>query len=308
MLYPRILITGANGLVGQALVTHLSRFPDYDVLATGRDAAPRFPGGSCGYVPLDVTRPEEVRRIFMDFTPSVVVNCAAMTQADLCETQRSACWEVNVEAVDHLARLCDQHGSRLVQLSTDFVFDGADGPYREHQRPNPVNFYGKSKLAAENVVRGMATESWAIARTVLVFGHAPNLSRSNLVLWVLDRLSRNETIRVVDDQWRTPTYAPDLAAGLERLIRFGKHGIFHLSGREFLSVYDMACLVAETFDLDGSLIEPTDRDAFQENAERPLRTGFVILKAETELGYRPRSLREALHHLPSRLNSPVRTP
>ena len=186
MLFNRILITGANGLLGQELVARMSRFPEYDVLATGRDAAPRFQGGSCGYAPLDVTCHDDVTRLFQDFAPNVVVNCAAMTQVDACEEQREACWRVNVEAVEHLARQCLATGTRLIQVSTDFVFDGTDGPYREDARPKPVNFYGKSKLAAENVTRGAGLEQWAIARTVLVYGTGHDLSRSNLALWVLD--------------------------------------------------------------------------------------------------------------------------
>lgn len=305
MLYQRVLITGANGLVGQELVAQLSRVAEYDVLATGRDDALRVDAASCGYVPLDVTRPDDVRRIFEDFTPDVVVNCAAMTQVDACEADKDACWRVNVEAVETLARQCLAFGTRLVQVSTDFVFDGEDGPYAEGVRPRPVNFYGKTKLAAENAVRGAGLEQWAIARTVLVYGTGRALSRSNIALWIIDRLSKGESISVVNDQWRTPTYAPDLAAGLERIVRFGKTGVFHLSGREFLSVCDFAREVARVFDLDLGLIRPVRTDAVDHAAARPPRTGFIILKAESELGYRPRTLRTALRDLGMRLGLPV---
>src|SRR5690606_17884513 len=180
MLFKRVLITGANGLVGQELVRVLSGYPEYDVLATARDDAPRYGHASCGYAPLDVTDPSDVRHLFQDFAPSVVINCAAMTQADQCEADREACWRVNVEAVEHLARFCLASGARLIQVSTDFVFDGANGPYREDARPHPISFYGKSKLAAENAVRGAGLDQWAIARTVLVYGAGNELSRSNI--------------------------------------------------------------------------------------------------------------------------------
>ena len=301
MLYRRILITGANGLLGQALVALMSRQPEYDVLATGRDTFPRFADASCGYTALDITEPQEVERLLQDFTPDVVVNCAALTQVDLCETERDLCWRVNVDAVEHLAGQCRRIGARLVQVSTDFVFDGANGPYREEARPNPINFYGKSKLAAENVTRDAGIDGWAIARTVLVYGTANDLTRSNIALWVIDKLSKGEPIHVVTDQWRSPTYVHDLAAGIERIVRFGKTGIFHLSGREYLTVYDFARTIAEVFDLDASLIHPTDHTRFQQAAFRPPRTGFIILKAETELGYKPHTLRAALRHLGSRL-------
>ncbi|MFQ5568585.1 MAG: dTDP-4-dehydrorhamnose reductase [Rhodothermales bacterium] len=307
MLYQRVLITGANGMLGQELVTLMSRFPHYDVLATGRNGTPRFKGASCGYAPLDITACDDVRRLFQDFTPSVVINCAAMTQVDRCEEDKEACWKINAEAVEHLARQCRTGGTRLVQVSTDFVFDGENGPYREGDRPSPVNFYGKAKLAAENAAREAGLDEWAIARTVLVYGTGEALPRSNIALWIINTLSKGEAIHVVTDQWRTPTYAPDLAAGIERIVQYGKRGIFHLSGRELISIYDFAHAVAQTFDLDASLIHPTDGTRFKQRAARPPRTGFIILKAETELGYKPRSIKKALQHLGSRLGLPVTT-
>ena len=305
MLYHRVLITGANGLLGQELVSQMSACPEYDVLATARNPDPRFRGCSCGYTMLDVTSPTEIRELFQNFTPTVVINCAAMTNVDQCETDRDACWRANVEAVEHLARHCQQVGARLVQVSTDFVFDGEDGPYRETDRPNPVNFYAKSKLAAENAVRGSGVENWAIARTVLVYGTGNDLNRSNIALWVIESLSNGKQINVVTDQWRTPTYAPDLAAGIERIVRFDKSGTYHLSGREFMSIYDFARKIAEVFDLDASLIKPTDGTRFSQTAPRPPRTGFIILKAETELGFKPRPMPVALRHLGQRLGYPV---
>ncbi len=308
MLYKRILITGANGLLGQELVAQMSRHPEYDLLATARDATPRFDGGTGGYLPLDITDFDAVRRVFQDFTPDTVINCAAMTQVDRCETEREACWRINVEAVEHLARCCLQHGSRLIQVSTDFVFDGQNGPYRETDRPNPISFYGRSKLASENVVRGAGLDRWAVARTILVYGTGNRLSRSNIVLWVLDQLSRGQEIHVVTDQWRTPTYVVDLAAGIERIVRFNKSGVFHLSGRELFSIYEFALRIARVFDLDASLIHPTDGTRFRQTAARPPRTGFIILKAETELGFRPHPTDEALRHLGQRLGLSVTQP
>lgn len=305
MLYHRVLITGANGLLGQELVSQMSGYPEYDVLATARNPDPRFRGSSCGYTMLDVTEPGDVRDLFQNFTPTVVINCAAMTNVDQCESERDACWRTNVEAVENLARHCQQVGARLIQVSTDFVFDGEDGPYRESDRPNPVNFYAKSKLAAENAVRGSGVENWAVARTVLVYGTGNDLNRSNIALWVLDSLSNGKEINVVTDQWRSPTYVPDLASGIERIVRFDKRGTYHLSGREFMSIYDFARKIAEVFDLDASLIKPTDGSQFTQPAVRPPRTGFIILKAETELGYKPRPISVALRHLGQRLGYPV---
>lgn len=297
MVFQRILITGANGLLGQHLVARMSRIPEYDVLATGRHPTPRFSGGSCGYVRLDITDAQQVRQLFLDFAPSVVVNCAAMTEVDRCERDRDKAWRVNVEGVENLAQACKSHGTRFIQLSTDFVFDGIAGPYRENDRPNPVNFYGRTKLASENAVRQLGLQRWSIVRTILLYGTAPYLNRPNFVLWVVDRLSQGRSIQVVTDQFRSPTYVVDLAAGIERIVRYNKTGMFHLSGREYLSVYDFGREVARAFDLDPDLVQPTDGSRFKQTATRPPKTGFIILKAETELGYRPRTMSNALADL-----------
>ncbi len=285
----------------------MSRHPDYDILATGRDLDARFESGSCGYAPLDLTQHDDVKHIFWDFTPDVVINCAALTNVDQCEMERQACWDINCDAVEQLIRCCKKHGTRLVQLSTDFIFDGAHGPYKEEDRPNPLNFYGRSKLAAENAIRKSGLQNWAIARTVLVYGTGDQLSRSNIVLWAIDQLSSGNTIRIVDDQWRTPTYAPDLAEGLQRLVRFNKQGVYNLSGREFMSIYDFVQLIASVFELDASLIKRANSSSFSQTAPRPPTTGFIILKAETELGYRPKRVEKALAHLGARLGLPVST-
>ncbi|MFK7845782.1 MAG: NAD(P)-dependent oxidoreductase [Rhodothermales bacterium] len=307
MLYKRVLITGANGLLGQELVKVMSQHADYDILATGRDIDARFPTTSCGYVSLDITNHTDVKNLFIDFTPDVVINCAALTNVDQCEQERQACWDINCDAVEHIIRRCKQHTSKLIQVSTDFVFDGKHGPYREEDRPNPQNFYGRSKLAAENAIRKAGLRNWAIARTVLVYGTGDDLRRSNIVLWAINQLSSGNTIRIVDDQWRTPTYAPDLAEGLQRLVRYEKNGVYNLSGRDFLSMYDFVQIVASVFDLDASLIDRADMSSFSQTAIRPQKTGFIILKAESEFGFKPKSVEKALAHLGARLGLPVST-
>ena len=302
MLFNRVLITGANGLLGQALVRRLSQNHEYDVLATSHHDTPRFEGGSCGYVPLDVTQPDDVANVFEDFTPNVVINCAAMSDVAECDENRNEAWATNARAVKTLAKQCRTHGARLVQVSTDFVFNGKRGPYDEDARPDPVNYYGRTKLAGENAVREAGRSNWAIVRTVLLYGTGHNLSRSNVVLWIADQLSQNEPLHIVDDQYRTPTHVDDLAAGIDRLVHREKTGIYHISGRELVSIYELACTVAEVFGYNESLIEPVPSDFFEDDVERPPRTGFIILRAETELGYDPRSLEQGLRDVQSDLN------
>ena len=301
MFFDRILITGANGLLGQALVRRLSQNREFDVLATARDDAPRFDGGSCGYAPLDVTQPDAVENVFEDFAPNVVINCAAMSNVAECDENRNEAWAVNARAVKRLAKHCHETRARLVQVSSDFVFNGKRGPYDEDARPDPVNYYGRAKLAGENAVREAGRSNWAIVRTVLLYGTGQGLSRSNVVLWMIDELSQGHQLHIVDDQYRTPTHVDDLATGIKRLVDREKTGIYHISGRDLVSIYELACAVARVFDLDASLIEPVSSDFFEDDVDRPPHTGFIVDRAEAELDYDPRSLQDGLHDLKDRL-------
>ena len=293
-LSDRVLVTGANGLLGQALVDRLADASDLDVVATARDNAPRFAPSTCDYRPMDVTAPDAVEAVFEDVDPDVVVNCAAVSDVTACDEDRNRAWAVNARAVKRLAKHCADRRARLVQVSTDFVFNGKRGPYDESARPDPVNYYGRTKLAGENALREVDLSDWAIVRTVLLYGVGRNLSRSNVVRWMIDRLSAGETIHVVTDQWRTPTYAPDLADGIARVVERDKTGIYHISGREMVTIHELAETVADVFGFDDALIDPVESDYFEDAVQRPPKTGFIILKAETELGYDPHSLETGL--------------
>lgn len=290
----KILLTGSNGLLGQKLVARLHQEPGVDLVATSRGPnklAAHYP--AVRFVPLDVSNAAQVQEILARERPTHVIHTAAMTNADECELNRAACWQHNVSAVKHLAATCAALDAHLTHLSTDFVFGGETGPLAEDAVPGPVNFYGESKLAAEHIVQA-SFGRWAIARTVLVYGVAHNYGRTNLVLWVRDSLRSGQPIKVVADQWRTPTLAEDLAEGCWLLARQAAQGIYHLSGDEFLTPYDLALRVAAHFNLDATLIERVDASTFSQPAKRPARTGFLIEKARRELGYTPHSLAEGI--------------
>ncbi|MBC7920364.1 MAG: SDR family oxidoreductase [Ferruginibacter sp.] len=290
----RILITGANGLLGQKLVDLLTTQPDVDVIATARGKS-RLPNAAhYRYESLDVTRPEEVDRLLDEVKPHAVIHTAAMTNVDQCEGEREACWEMNVRAVEHLAAACRRHDRFLLHLSTDFIFDGLNGPYDEEAIALPVSYYGESKLAAERILQRTDSLRWAIARTVLVYGIAHDMSRSNLILWVKKSLEDGKTIQVVNDQWRTPTLAEDLALGCWLIVQQEVPGIFNLSGKDFLTPYEMAIQTAGFFRLDTSLIKLADSSTFTQPAKRPPRTGFTLDKARRVLGYEPRSFGEGI--------------
>jgi dTDP-4-dehydrorhamnose reductase len=288
----KILVTGANGLLGQKLVRHIERKTSDTVIATARKPL-NIALARGAFQILNITDPEEVKKVIRTTRPDVVVNAAAMTQVDQCETDREACVENNTTAVRHLVEACADAGCHLVQVSTDFIFDGSHGPLDETETPGPVNFYGQTKLAAEQIVTSSAV-SWSIVRTVLVYGITEDMSRSNIVLWVKKNLEEGKTINVVQDQWRTPTLAEDLAKGCYLVASKKASGIFHVSGEEMMTPYDMAMATADFFSLDKGLIHPTDSTKFKQPAARPLKTGFIIDKARRELGYQPHSFREGL--------------
>jgi dTDP-4-dehydrorhamnose reductase len=289
----RILITGSNGLLGQKLVELLRAQSNVDLIATARGAN-RLPATEgYTYASLDITVPAEVHAIFDQFKPEVVIHTAAMTNVDTCEADRSGCDVLNVDAVAFLIEACEKHGAYLCHLSTDFIFDGAAGPYTEEGIANPISYYGESKLKAEQLLFD-STIRWSIARTVLVYGIVPDMSRSNIVLWVKKSLEDGKTIQVVTDQFRTPTLAEDLAMGCWLLAKDEVEGIFNISGSDFLTPYEMAVMTADYYGLDKSLLQKADSSTFQQTAKRPARTGFVLDKAKKVLGYAPRTFQEGI--------------
>lgn len=289
----KILITGSNGLLGQKLVELLVSKAHIETIATARGDN-RLPF-SAGYrfVEMDITNPEAVDQVLGNVRPDVIIHTAAMTNVDQCEAEKEACWSLNVTATETLIAACARYRIFLEHVSTDFIFDGTSGPYREEDAPNPISFYGWSKYAAEKAVMSSDIR-WAIARTVLVYGIAHDMSRSNIILWVKKSLEEGKAIKVVTDQFRTPTLAEDLAMGCFLIADQEAKGVYHISGKDFMTPYEMAIASAEYFGLDTSLISATDASAFTQPARRPPRTGFKLTKARNVLGYEPHSFGEGI--------------
>jgi len=223
-----------------------------------------------------------------------------MTNVDECDLKKDECWDVNVNATESLVKIANEIAAHYIQVSTDFVFSGNDGPYCETDKPDPANYYGESKLAGEKLVMENCN-NWSIVRTVMVYGITENMSRSNIVLWVKNSLEAQKEIRVVNDQFRTPTLAEDLALGCLLVAKEKANGIFHISGKDMMSIYDIAINVAEFFKLDESLISPISSDVLVEKAKRPSVTGFIIEKAVEKLEYQPHSFIEGLEIIKSQL-------
>lgn len=297
----KILITGSNGLLGQKLVSALRNDAEVQLLATSRgaDRTPEPLGER--YAAMDITSPTEVDAVFAAARPDVVIHTAAMTNVDACELDPETCQLQNVTATGHLVQAAKWHSSHFIHLSTDFIFDGENGPYREEDEPAPLSIYGQSKLDAEQVVMNAGLAKWAIGRTIIVYGIAEGLSRSNVVLWAKSALEKGQPIKVVDDQWRMPTLAEDLADGCIRIAKRGAVGIFNLSGPDGMSILELVQRVGAFFHLDTSVVTPVKSDTLGQPAKRPPRTGFVLDKARKELGYAPRGFDEGLAVLKKQL-------
>ncbi|MFN8439073.1 MAG: SDR family oxidoreductase [Cytophagales bacterium] len=296
----KVLITGSNGLLGQKLISLLREDPNYVVIATARGTN-RFPDYN-GYLykSMDVCNRDEVASVVEELKPDYIVHTAAMTNVDQCETDRDNCWQLNVRSVEYLVEACRVNNVHFIHLSTDFIFDGKNGPYKEDDLAEPVSFYGDSKLAAERTIM-KSTIKWAILRTVLVYGIVNDMSRSNIILWVKKSLEDGKQITVVNDQWRTPTLAEDLAMGCMLSMKNNARGIYNISGKDFLSPLEMAYKTADYFGLNKALITPGDSSTFKQPAQRPPKTGFIIDKAQKDLGYNPHSFEEGINIVASQL-------
>ena len=286
MTKKKVLVTGSNGLLGQKIIYSLIERKDIDLLASSKGLNRLITKSGYKYIDLDITRNEEVKKVFENENPDAVINCAAMTNVDYCEENQDSCWEINVKAVENLAKSCEVSKSHLLHLSTDFVFDGKSGPYTENDKPNPLHFYAKSKLKSEEIVKKIMT-NWTIARTIIIYGITDNMSRSNIVLWAKKEIENGNTINVVKDQLRSPTLAEDLAKGCISIIDKSAFGLYHLSGPKTYSILDLVYQVADFYNLDKSLILPVTSASLNQPAPRPLSTGFDITKAKKDLDFNP---------------------
>jgi len=288
-----ILVTGSNGLLGQKLTERLLETKQFGLIATSKGAN-RYPiQEGYTYAEMDILDPDNVRTVVEKYQPDAIIHTAAMTNVDTSELEKESAYKLNVTAVKTLVSLCEQHNIQFVHLSTDFIFDGVHGPYDELSAPNPLSYYGITKLEAEEVVK-TSTCRWVILRTILVYGIVSDMSRSNIVLWAKGALEKGSPINVVNDQWRTPTLAEDLADCCLLAVEKDVHGVYNASGKDMMSISELVAQVADFWHLDKSLINEVSGETLNQVAKRPARTGFILDKAIADLGYNPRSFEEGL--------------
>ncbi len=289
----KILVTGANGFLGyylcRALLSH-----GYQVVATGRgDCRLPFIGTpNFSYFPMDLVDSNQTRTIVSQAAADFIFHAAAIGKPDDCELNKELATRINTAGTSLLLELATISCTPFCYISTDFVFDGNSGNYKEEDLVNPVNHYGVTKAEAELLVRSYPGV-WSIVRTVLVYGR-PMTGRSNLLSIVQEKLNAGQPYAVVDDQIRTPTYVEDLVNGLLLLLQKRANGIYHLCGEEVLTPYQMALQAANYLGLDPAFLIRTNSNAFKQPARRPLITGLIIDKSKQELGFQPRSFLQGL--------------
>lgn len=305
----KILITGSNGLLGQKLVYLLKTKPEIKVVATSRGENRLKDKAGYEFLSLDITDKIQTEKVIAELQPDVIINTAAMTNVDACEIQKEECWKQNVVAVENIIYAVQINEKRktknsihLIHLSTDFVFDGANGPYKEDDFPNPLAYYSQSKYEAEKLIQ-QSNIKWTIARTIIIYGVADEMSRSNIVLWAKSCLEKGDPLKIVNDQWRMPTLAEDLAEGCYLIAKKGATGIYHLSGKDFMRIDELVERVANFFHLDKSIISTVSSDTLNQAAKRPPKTGFILDKAIRDLGYNPHTFEEGLAILAQQLEN-----
>jgi|SRR5690606_19539006 len=281
-----ILVTGSNGFLGQKLLEKLVHDGSYHIVATSKSENRNFIREGYTYISCDFTDPEALQSLLDEVQPDSIIHTAAISSVEACENNPELCQRVNIEVVEQLGRYCSQQDKHLVHLSTDFVFDGQEGPYGEEDSTNPCNAYGQSKVISEKRLLSTGCRA-AILRTILVYGIHGDPKRSNLVLWAKSQLENNNRINVVGDQWRMPTFVDDLADACIRAVQKEITGIFHISGEEMMSIIEAVYRVADFWNLDKSLITAIQAKDIGQEQNRPKKTGFILDKAKRELDYSP---------------------
>ena len=282
----RILITGAFGQLGTSLRNILS---DQSILAAGR-MIPLEEKDGC--TALDITELNQVRETITLFQPDVIVHLAAMTDVDGCERDPEMAFDINVRGTENLL---DNFNGRFIYISTDYVFDGSGGPYTEKDEVNPISVYGRTKFYGEDLVQ-QSDANWVILRSNVVFSFNER-TKASFMDWVVDSLKNRQSITVVDDQWNNPTWTVDLARIISRIIDHKIQGLYHYGGRDLLNRFAFAEMIAETFKLDRTLIEPIDTASLNQLAKRPLKSGLCTEKIEIDLSVEALPLRKALNEI-----------
>ncbi len=291
MIRKRILVTGANGLLGQRIVKFYKG--NNSVMLKCISFSDMSVFDDVDYSQFDLTEKAGIKKAILDFFPDVIINCAAFTDVESAEKNKDYAWKLNVLAVENLIKYANVSDAKLVHISTDHIFDGTAGPYSEGDRVSPVNYYGRTKLAAENAILTSGIDH-LIIRTNVVYGKTVDY-RADFVTGVFDALSKEQEIKLADDHFNNPTFTDDITFAIDKLIAGKKTGIYNIAGDEVLSRYELGKKIAEYYYLNSDLIIPVSSKELPAKVAYPLKSGLITLKAESEIGYKPHTSEQAFH-------------
>ena len=288
----KILITGASGLYGSKLAK-LALDRGIEVYSSDIQGLSTY--GS--FVKLDIAGKAQVDEAFSSIKPDVVVHAATLTDVDKCELNKALAWKVNVEGTKNIAEASQKAGAFLIYISTDYVFSGDKGCYVESDSPDPVNYYGLTKVVAEEIVQTLPETDFFIARPSVIYGSTPAAGKVNFALWLIETLRKGERVKIVTDQWNTPTLNTNLAEMTLEVIERRLTGIYHLCGATRVSRFEFAEKIADVFALDKGLIDKVLSSQFTWPAKRPADSSLDTSKAQRYLCCKPLKMDEALEHL-----------
>jgi len=287
----KLLVTGASGLLGTRICQQATK-QNYDVYSAHSQHLPQF--GTP--IKLNITDGAALRQVFDKTKPDVIVHSAALSDVDKCEEEKDLAWKTNTESTSNIAQLCHKHNCFLVYVSTDYVFNGEKGNYKETDPTAPINNYGLTKLKGEEEIKQSRAE-YCIARPSVIYGSIPAAGKINFALWLIEKLAKKEETKTVTDQWNSPTLNTNLAEMILEIVEKRTTGTFHLAGATRLSRYEFAQKIAETFDLDENLLRPTSSEKMPWIAKRPRDTSLNVEKAKHTLNNKPLQMSEALSRL-----------
>ena len=288
MYKSKLLVTGASGLLGNRIVELVK--DDFAVIPI-HNTKSLHPNS----IKLDLTNTIEVASLFNKLKPTVVIHAASETNVDKCETEKERAWKTNVEGTHNLAEACKKTDAKVVYISTDYVFDGEKGNYSEQDEPNPINYYGFTKLEGEKQIISHC-RNHAILRTSVLYGWHP--WKQNFVTWIINALKQNKELRVVENHYNTPTLADNLAEIALEAVQKDLQGLYHASGSERISCYEFAKQTAKTFDLDSSLIKPIKMSRLTAwIAKRPRDSSLNTDKIQKQLKTKPLNITEGLNRM-----------
>lgn len=284
----KFLVTGTSGLLGSRIVEQTEEH--YDIIPTYR-TKPFLPNS----VRMDITAEDNVQRVFSNFKPDTVIHTAAETNVDKCEVSKKHAWKVNVEGTKNVANMCNKIGAQILYISTDYVFDGEKGLYTEEDDPNPINYYGLTKLEGEKYIT-KTCKDYVIIRTSVLYGWHP--WKSNFLKWVIKSLEENRRINVVKDHYNSPTLADNLAVVILEIIEKDLKGLYHTAGSERINRFEFALEVAKNFDLDSRLIKPIKMSELKAwAAKRPRDSSLRIDKIQKRIKTKLLNVNDALKKL-----------